>query len=112
MAFENHLNELQQRKRTALEMGGSERVSRQHDRGKLSARERIDLLVDPNSFFEIGLLNHSDMPGMEDRTPADAKVAGYASLNGRRVSIISNDFTVLAATTSRVAPGSWGPGAI
>jgi hypothetical protein len=58
-------------------MGGPGKIRKQHDQGKLTARERIDRLLDPDSFLEIGILNHSDVPGMEDKTPADSKVAGY-----------------------------------
>ena len=49
------------------------------------------------------MLNHSDMPGMEDKTPADSKIAGYGKIDGRTVAILANDFTVMAATSSRVA---------
>ncbi|HSR13188.1 MAG TPA: carboxyl transferase domain-containing protein, partial [Thermodesulfobacteriota bacterium] len=71
--------------------------------GKLTARERIDRLLDPETFFEVGMLNCSDVPGMEDKTPADSKVAGYGKIDGRTVAVVANDFTVLAATSSRVA---------
>ena len=103
MSFEEKLKELERRRARALEMGGPEKVQRQHDRGSLTARERIDRLLDPGSFLEVGMLNHSDMPGMEDKTPADSKVAGHGKIDGRHVAIISNDFTVLASTSSRVA---------
>jgi acetyl-CoA carboxylase carboxyltransferase component len=59
--------------------------------------------LDPDSFLEVGILNHSDVPGMEEKTPADSKVAGYGKINGRRVVVLANDFTVLASTSSRVA---------
>jgi len=103
MPFEKQLEELERRRARALEMGGPEKVQRQHDRGSLTARERIDRLLDPGSFLEVGMLNHSDMPGMEDKTPADSKVAGHGKIDGRHVAVLSNDFTVLAATSSRVA---------
>jgi len=103
MAFEKELKELEQRKAKALQMGGPEKIKRQHDRGRLTARERIDQLLDPGSFMEVGLLNHSDVAGMEEKTPADSKVGGYGKINGRRVVVVSNDFTVLAATSSRIA---------
>ena len=83
--------------------GGAEKIKRQHDRGRGTARDRIDQLLDPGSFLEVGRFNYSDMPGMEEKTPADGKVCGYGMVDGRRVVILSNDFTVLAATTSRVA---------
>lgn len=103
MPFEKELKELEERRARVLQMGGAEKIQKQHDRGKLSARERIDQLLDPGSFFEIGMFNHSDVPGMEEKTPADSKVGGYGKIDGRRVVVISNDFTVLAATSSRIA---------
>ena len=103
MPFEKELDELKKKRARALEMGGSEKVKKQRDRGKLTARERIDRLLDPDSFLEVGMFNHSDVPGMEEKTPADSKIAGYGKVDGRQVVIVSNDFTVLAATSSRVA---------
>ena len=103
MPFEKELKELEQRRAKARQMGGAEKIKKRHDQGKLTARERIDRLVDPKSFLEIGMLNHSDVPGMEEKTPADSKVAGYGKIDGRRVAVVSNDFTVLAATSSRIA---------
>lgn len=103
MPFENELAELRRRKEKALQMGGEEKVRRQHEAGRLTARERIARLLDPGSFFEVGLLNTSDVPGMEDKTPADSKVAGYGTIDGRMVAVVANDFTVLAGTSSRVA---------
>ncbi len=103
MPFEKELEELQKRKARNLEMGGADKVEKRHAKGKLTARERIDGVLDPESFFEVGLLNHSDEPGTEDKTPADSKVAGFGTIDGRRVVILANDFTVLASTSSRVA---------
>ena len=102
MAFEELLKELEEKKKRALEMGGPEKVKRHHERGWLTARERIDRLLDPGSFFELGMLAHSDMPGMEEKTPADSLIMGYGLVNGRRVALIANDFTVLASTNARV----------
>ena len=103
MAFEKKLKELEQRKAKALQMGGAAKIKKQHDKGRLTARERIERLLDPGSFLEVGMLNHSDVPGMEEKTPADSKVGGYGKIDGRRVVVVSNDFTVLAATSSRIA---------
>jgi acetyl-CoA carboxylase carboxyltransferase component len=103
VAFERELGELNRRRQRALEMGGLEKVQRQHASGRLTARERIERLLDPDSFLEVGMLNHSDIPGMEEKTPADSKVAGFGKIDGRRVIVVANDFTVLAATSSRVA---------
>jgi len=103
MPFEKEMDELKRRKEKALQMGGPEKIKRQHDKGKFTARERIARLLDPDSFFEVGMLNCSDMPGMEDKTPADSKIGGFGKIDGRPVAIVANDFTVLAATSSRVA---------
>ena len=83
-------------------MGGPEKIKRQHEKGWLTARERIDRLLDPGSFMEMGLFAHSDYPGMEDKTPADSLICGYGLIKGRRVAVIANDFTVLASTNSKV----------
>jgi acetyl-CoA carboxylase carboxyltransferase component len=103
MSTQRILEELEKRKERVRQMGGPQRVARQHARGRLTARERIEALVDPGSFLELGALAHSDVPGMEDRTPADSKVSGFGKIDGREVVVIANDFTVLAATSSRVA---------
>jgi acetyl-CoA carboxylase carboxyltransferase component len=103
MSFEKEIAQLQQRKEKALQMGGPKKIKIQHDQGKLTARERIPRLLDADTFLEVGMFNCSDVPGMEEKTPADSKVAGYGKIDGRPVAIIANDFTTLAATSSRVA---------
>jgi acetyl-CoA carboxylase carboxyltransferase component len=102
MGIEDLLKELEQKRHQFLQMGGPDKVKRQHDKGRLTARERIDRLLDPGSFMEMGLFAHSDFPGMEDKTPADSLICGYGLINGRRVSVIANDFTVLASTNAKV----------
>jgi len=102
MAFERLLEELKEKKEKALQQGGPERVKKQHDKGRLTARERIARLLDPGTFVEFGLLACSDMPGMEDKTPADGLITGYGLVNGRQIGIIANDFTVLASTNARI----------
>ena len=83
MPFEKEMEELRRRKEKALQMGGPEKIKRQHEKGKLTARERISRLLDPDTFFEVGILNTSDMPGMEDKTPADSKIGGFGKIDGR-----------------------------
>jgi acetyl-CoA carboxylase carboxyltransferase component len=102
MGIEDLLKELEQKRHQFLQMGGPDKVKRQHDKGRLTARERIDRLLDPGSFMEMGLFAHSDFPGMEDKTPADSLICGYGLINGRRVAVIANDFTVLASTNAKV----------
>lgn len=97
------LEDLHRRKARARQMGGHEKVHLQHAKGRLTARERIENLLDPGSFLEMGILAHSDVPGMEEKTPADSKVAGFGRIEGKEVVVIANDFTVLAATSSRTA---------
>jgi propionyl-CoA carboxylase beta chain len=82
-------------------MGGEERIRRQHDSGKLTARERLDLLVDPGSFVEYDL--HVSHRGREfglDRieAAADGVVTGHGMIDGRPVYVFSQDFTVLGGS--------------
>lgn len=69
---------------------------------KLSARERLNVLLDPGSFEEIGVLARSQHPDLRDRTPADGLIAGSGTINGRAVYVSSEDPTVLAGTRGRV----------
>lgn len=89
--------DLERRKREAAGMGGPERIERQHARGKLTARERLDLLFDAGSFEELGILGKQ--PGVH--APADGVVTGFGKIDGRSVAVASYDFTVLG--------GSMGP---
>jgi acetyl-CoA carboxylase carboxyltransferase component len=100
--MEEFIKELNERKAKARLMGGESKVALQHQLGHLTARERIEKLVDPASFMELGLLNHSDTPGVEDKTPADGLVAGLAKINGRPVAVSATDKTVLAGTEGTV----------
>ena len=105
--FEEKVKELHQRKGRNLAMGGPERIAKQHERGKLTARERIDLLFDPGSFVEFGLLAHQQsMRGNEidppEKTPADGVVTGHGLIDGRQVWVIAYDFTVMAGSMGAV----------
>lgn len=96
------MRELSARRAKALGMGGPEKVARQRERSRLTARERVEALLDPGTFMEIGLLAHSDVPGMEDKTPADGKVVGFGQIDGRTVAVRANDATVLAGAGGRI----------
>jgi acetyl-CoA carboxylase carboxyltransferase component len=98
---EGPLADLAKRRAAALAMGGEERIARHHESGRLTARERIDLLVDPGSWFELGLLAEPEHR-RERPAPADAIVAGLARIAGRKVCVLSVDATVLAGTTAPV----------
>jgi acetyl-CoA carboxylase carboxyltransferase component len=102
MAFEKVLDELAGRKARALAMGGADKVARRRAEGVLNARERIEALLDPGSFVESGLYATSHRPEMKERTPADGKIAGFGRIDGRHVALVSNDFTVLGASSSVV----------
>ena len=86
----------------ARAQGGPAKVQRQHDKDRLTARERIAMLLDADSFFEFGLLAHSEWPGDAEKTPADGLIMGYGTINGRRVAISANDFTVMASTNAKI----------
>ncbi|TMS57368.1 methylmalonyl-CoA carboxyltransferase [Imbroritus primus] len=70
--------------------------------GKLTARERVDTLLDPGSFVELGVLAHSGHAKLKDRTPADGVVCGHGTINGRIVYVAADDPTVLGGTRGRV----------
>ena len=100
MSWQDEVDELKKREALARKMGGEERIERQHNNGRLTVRERIDALVDPNSFHEIGALAGKatyDADGkLQDFTPSNF-VLGTADLNGRRVVIGGDDFTAADA---------------
>ena len=95
-------DELRRRKAKALALGGAAKVERVKARGALTARERIAAILDPGTFLETGMLNHSDVPGMEDKTAADGKICGFGNIDSRPVAIIADDPTVLAGSGGRV----------
>ena len=97
--------ELEEKKDRFRGMGGPERIQRQHDRNKLTVRERLDLLFDAGTFFETGLLAHhqSQSPAMQGKfTPGDGVVTGVGEIDGRKVAVIAYDFTVMAGSMGMV----------
>ena len=74
--------------------GGQERIDKQHAKGSLTARERIDLLLDPETFREIGSMARQQNPPEGDETLGDGVVTGYGSIDGRIVYVYAQDFTV------------------
>ncbi len=93
--------ELARRRAVALEMGGTERVARHHASGRLTVRERIDRLVDRNSWLEVGMLAQPERR-IDRYVPGDAVVTGFAEIDGRPAAVIGIDATVLAGTTAPV----------
>ncbi|MFT9598725.1 acyl-CoA carboxylase subunit beta [Mesobacillus sp.] len=91
------INELYDRRREIELGGGDERIEKQHEKGKLTARERIELLVDPGSFVELNpfIQHRSTDFGLENQKgPGDGVVTGYGKVNGRPIYLFSQDFTV------------------
>ncbi len=95
------VQELRQRKEEALLGGGKKRIETQHQKGKLTARERIDLLLDPDTFNELDMFvtHRSTDFGLDaQRIPGDGVVTGYGQIDGRLVYVFSQDFTVFGGS--------------
>lgn len=93
----NKINEMYERKRVVELGGGDDRITAQHNRGKLTARERLDLLLDEESFVELQPFvkhraTHFNMDRLE--APGEGVVTGYGKINGRLVYVFAQDFTV------------------
>ncbi len=83
--------------------GGAKRIENQHQKGKLTARERIHFLLDPNSFEEIGMFVHhrcSDFGMADQQFPGDGVITGYGTIGGRLVYVFAQDFTVFGGSLS------------
>ncbi|MEO8541686.1 MAG: carboxyl transferase domain-containing protein, partial [bacterium] len=96
MSWQADVDELKRRADMALEMGGADAVAFHKGRGKLTVRERIDLLADPGSFRETGVLAGKptwDGAELESLTPANS-VSGVVRIDGRKVVIHAGDFTI------------------
>lgn len=103
MSLEEKLNQLEKMKTEARLGGGEKRIESQHKKGKLTARERIELLVDPNSFEEFDMFvthRSSDFGLDKQKILGDGVVTGCGMINGRKVFIFSQDFTVFGGSLS------------
>jgi propionyl-CoA carboxylase beta chain len=103
MSLQENLHELTRRNEEALQGGGPARIQRQHDSGKLTARERIELLLDPGSFVELDRFKThrcTDFDMDKQKTPGDGVVTGYGNVDGRQVFVFSQDFTVFGGSLS------------
>jgi propionyl-CoA carboxylase beta chain len=97
------IGELERRRGTAQLGGGQKRIDAQHQRGKLTARERIELLLDDKSFEEYGMyVEHrcTDFGMAETKIPGDGVVTGWGTINGRTVYLFAKDFTVFGGSLS------------
>jgi len=95
------VDDLHERRDEARRGGGEERIARQHEQDKLTARERLALLIDDGTFVELGIHGrpHFSQRAMEGRdAPADGVVTGYGKIDGRLVAVAAYDFTVMAGS--------------
>jgi methylmalonyl-CoA carboxyltransferase 12S subunit len=101
----DRINELRRRKAELAEMGGKERIEKQHRQGKMTARERIAELLDEGTFQEMnGFAHHraTEFGMLGKKVPADAVVTGCGSIEGRLVQIASQDFTTIGGAVGEV----------
>jgi propionyl-CoA carboxylase beta chain len=97
------LVELEQRRETAKMGGGQRRIDSQHSKGKLTARERIEILLDEGSFEEFDMFKQhrcTDFGMDEQHIPGDGVVTGWGTVNGRTIYVFSKDFTVFGGSLS------------
>jgi acetyl-CoA carboxylase carboxyltransferase component len=102
--MDDKLQDLQARKEQAYNAGSPRSVERQHEKGKLLARERITTLLDPESFHELDLLarHRAHAAGLEERPYTDGVITGWGTIDGRKVFVYSQDFTVFGGALGEV----------
>ena len=101
--MKKNLEQLEKRKQAAKLGGGENRIGKQHAKGKLTARERIEILIDEGTFEELDMfVEHRAVDfGMEEqKIPGDGVVTGYGKINGRLVYVFSQDFPVFGGSLS------------
>jgi acetyl-CoA carboxylase carboxyltransferase component len=99
--MDEKIRELEERRKKVLEGGGPKRVAAQHEKGKMTARERIDSLLDPGSFTEIDVfVEHrcTDLGMDEVKAPGEGVVIGHGTIDGRVVFVFAQDFTVIGGS--------------
>lgn len=105
MTMEDRIDELREKREKALKGGGEDRIASQHDKGKMTARERIDYFLDDGTFREFDQFrthrNHKF--GMEEtKLPGDGVITGYGEVDGRTVFVFAHDFTVFGGSLGEV----------
>jgi len=103
-SMNERLDELHKRREAAIHAGTERAVQRQHDKGKMLARERIDHLLDPGSFHELDMLarHRAHESGIEERPYTDGVITGWGTVDGRKVFVYSQDFTVFGGALGEV----------
>ena len=102
--MQQQLKDLENRNQKAMDGGGSDRIAKQKKGNRLSARERLDVLLDPGSFVEMDrfVTHRCTNYGMENnKVPGDGVITGYGRVNGKLVYVSSQDFTVIGGSMSR-----------
>jgi acetyl-CoA carboxylase carboxyltransferase component len=94
--------QLEARRKEALQPGSEASIQRQHDRGKMLARERIEFLLDDGSFHELDMLARHRNPAIKDRPLTDGVITGWGTIDGRKVFIFSQDFTLFGGALGEV----------
>src|SRR6056297_1977742 len=105
MTMDDKIDELREKREEALKGGGEDRIESQHEKGKMTARERIDYFLDDDTFNEFDQLrtHRSHNFGMEEQQiPGDGVVTGYGEVNGRTVFVFAHDFTVFGGSLGEV----------
>ena len=105
MASKDNLEKLKELNQQADLAGGEEKIRRQHEQGKLMARERLDILLDRDSFVELDRLRThtcTDFDMDQKKIPGDAVITGYGMIDGRLVYVYAQDFTVFGGSLSEV----------
>src|SRR3954466_15348689 len=104
-SMSERLDDLAKRKEEARNAGSERAIERQHSRGKMTARERVEYLLDDGSFQELDMLARHRAHGMgleESRPYTDGVITGYGTIDGRKVCIFSQDFTVFGGALGEV----------
>jgi acetyl-CoA carboxylase carboxyltransferase component len=92
------LEELRKRKEQAVHAGSERSIQRQHEAGKMTARERIEYLLDDGSFQELDMLARSQAAHLDSRPYTDGVITGFGTIDGRKVCVFSQDFTVMGGS--------------
>ncbi|MFM8858462.1 MAG: acyl-CoA carboxylase subunit beta, partial [Actinomycetota bacterium] len=102
--MQDKIADLRDRKDQALNAGSPRAVERQHEKGKMLARERIEYLLDPGSFQELDMLarHRAHAAGLEERPYTDGVITGWGTIEGRKVFVFSQDFTVFGGALGEV----------
>ena len=102
--MQDKLDDLRGRKEQALQAGSPRAVERQHEKGKMLARERLEYLLDPGSFQELDMLarHRAHAAGLEEHPYTDGVITGWGTVDGRKVFVFSQDFTVFGGALGEV----------